>query len=244
MIDIIYFSPCKSSETVAFEISNQYNDSTLYNCTFNEIVKTSNDKLFFISPVYDNLIPKTYFQRLEKIKNNYHHVFIILTYGGVGIGNCINDIKDFFSQAVIHSVLLIKTTHCFLKNNNFVINNDLKLRIKDFINISLSNYKGNKTISNIKLKSDFFKKQIDKKRDRIFKIPYTDKSKCIKCMKCYNECPVKCISSSLNTSNSCIHCNRCVKYCDSKARIVQMNKLAILGIRISRIFTRKYKIWK
>lgn len=246
MMDIIYFSPCYNSERIANklgEILGEYTECNLIDCTQNSATITGNESLLLVAPIYDNGLPRLLASRLESIKYEYKNILIVLTYGGVSVGNSFIVVQELFREGRVHGAMLIKTPHCYLKSSSKIaLSDNLITAMREFAKCGMDNYRSDIAVTFGKRKSEPFAKYMDKRRAKLFPPPYTDYDSCRRCSECVIQCPTLSITDDYLTGEDCIHCNRCVKICASKSRKVNTSILPRVGIKLASTFARKYRI--
>ncbi|WP_055070488.1 EFR1 family ferrodoxin [Clostridium massiliamazoniense] len=245
-ISTVFFSPTKSTKNILSLIGKDFPlplneiDITPPSTITKNIKFSNNELVIFGVPVYGGRIPKPAVKRIKNIKGNATPTLLVVTYGNRDYDDALLELKNIVEEngfflvgaaafitkhSIMHSVAQGRPDRNDLKE----IENFSKKALRKIQNITNVN-----DLPLITVKGNFPYKEYNG-------IPLKPQGtkKCIKCLKCVENCPVNAISNDTphrTNKNLCISCMRCVKICPTHTR--KLNKL-MLSIA-EKSFAKKY----
>ncbi|MCK9166325.1 MAG: 4Fe-4S binding protein [Acholeplasmataceae bacterium] len=206
---VIYFSPTGGTEKIAKYAANYLNTSLISLTTFKEIESFSKLKRFnylvFCFPVYSENITTPLKKIIANINANY--LILLATYGKMGTGNILNEVKKKVKAAVIGGAY-IPTKHTYKESSYFNDYQSLNGLLNKVINKEV------KEITFPKQRKHLFASFFPHLRSKLgVKIIRTEA--CVNCGICDDECPVKAINNG-KINADCIRCLRCYYKCPNQ----------------------------
>ncbi|MDD3972784.1 MAG: EFR1 family ferrodoxin [Clostridia bacterium] len=240
---VCYFSPTKNTENVVRIIiekaKHTYEDIDVNNTTiienrYKDIPYVKHYDLLIVSfPVYSQRMPKIFSEYLFSQHINCDKALIVTTYGGVTIGNALEDCSAKLLKLGIktYGAISVPEKHsyasAFEKYEYYNIAQEEKKKIlENFFDKCQENLEKNKPIS-LRRKTDaavFFSQRFISRLTVC--IPKVNLSKCVRCKKCIKSCPVNAIDENLViNSKECIRCCACVNVCEFDARKCEIKNI-------------------
>lgn len=230
----ICFSPCGGTKKVADIVAKEISASISYvdlcdrNSSLTNIKITNEDLAVIAMPSYGGLAPDIALERLMKINGNQARTILITVYGNRDYEDTLIELFDIAKKAnfkVIGGISAIA--------QHSIVNNFAKDR-PDTIDIENLKKAANKLKNKVTESIVFPGNRPYKKAGKSPIYPYPTK-KCIKCLSCYENCPVGAIDKDTLKANHkiCISCMRCVNVCQYNARKINpvMKKMAYIAIK-------------
>ncbi len=229
-ISIVYFSPTKTSETIAKTIAQGIGikNTENINLTNNEIsyVAHKNELTIFAFPVYGGRIPEIAANRLKSIKGDNSSAILVVVYGNRDYDDALLELQDIVSNLgfiPIAGAAFIGEHSYSTKEYPIAIGRPDNLDIDKALSFG-------HTVSN--LIKDGYKlgetllisgKHPYKERSNKPEVaPITIVTECNKCAVCVSLCPTGAIQmEDMPETNPslCILCCACIKGCPNNARI-------------------------
>ncbi|RVU55034.1 EFR1 family ferrodoxin [Anaerosphaera multitolerans] len=222
-INLIYFSPSGSSNSIASEIGDNFSgDKVRYDLlrqTFEEVTFEKNELVIFAFPVFAGRLPAICLEKIAKFKGKDTPAIGVVVYGNRDYEDALVELVDILKEngfktigagAVIaeHSIFpTMAKGRPDEKDREQILN--FSNKCKDMLSLISEDMK-------IEVKGN--RPYIDSKP-----IPLIPKgnSKCIKCGACVKICPVGAISiddPKKTDKKKCISCTACIYICPERAR--------------------------
>lgn len=227
-LNVMYFSPTKSSETIAKKVASGMGlDYKEYNLTYDRSVDKKqfgeNDILIVSIPVHGGRVPELLIDTLKQIKGNDSYFLPIINYGNRAFEDSLIELNDIFTSNGFITV----GYGIFISEHSY--SNKYAGGRPDEDDLRNSEEFGKKIYDRILKSSDkhnIFVEEIPGSRpykERAEKIAWgpVASDKCIFCGECISLCPVDAINH-LNPKKTdydkCIHCCACIKGCSENAK--------------------------
>jgi flavodoxin/Pyruvate/2-oxoacid:ferredoxin oxidoreductase delta subunit len=247
MLGIYYFSGTGNTKAVA-EMFKKKTICKLYNI---EEAYHLEDEIMLMHPVYAFGEPGNILEFAEKLPFSNRNVYIVKTAGDfIKINDQASDrliaILEKKGYNVVYDRLIVMGSNfllpypeAFVKLLYEIAHQKVEHIIKEIhenmVRRSYSNTLLNKMTSCVqKAENKYGRKQ--------FSRSLNISSKCIKCMKCYQNCPVDNIDNELSFRNTCIMCMRCIYNCPTHAIYSKNMQFCIIdkGYNLQQIINQTY----
>ncbi|MFV0519070.1 MAG: 4Fe-4S binding protein [Lachnospirales bacterium] len=234
----VYFSPTGGVKKVvdilvkSFPINNEV-DLADKSVDFSNTVFEKDDVVIIAVPSYGGRVPSIVVERISQMKGNGAKVVLVAVFGNRAIDDTLLELKNLVHSRNFTSVAAMEVVaeHSIMKEFG-------KAR-PDGSDINELNLFAEKILEKLK---------IDNSDDLVVpgNQPYKEYSggplkpkagsKCNKCGKCIDRCPVEAISYSNpkeTDTKKCISCMRCIAECPNKARKLNsvVVKAAVMGMK-------------
>lgn len=239
----IIFSPTGGTQKVCDAIIEGVNKPFIKidlcdpNLEYSKFNISKEDFSIIAMPSYGGRLPKVALERFKKIVGNGSKACIVVSYGNRDYDDTLlelfNESKKigFNINAGICAISEHSIARKYAKNRPDEIDiNTLKNIGSTLLNIdtSLNNVKGNYPYKNYSS----------------FGIVPKPTKKCVKCLVCYEHCPVKAIDKNTLVADpkKCISCMRCIKCCPHEARKINSVMLKLIETALKKECTIRKEI--
>lgn len=235
---VVYFSPTGGVKTVVDILAKNFYFETEVDLTdksldFSKIMFQNDDVVFIAVPSYGGRVPSIALERIGQIKGNGAKAVLVVVFGNRAIDDTLLELKNILMDSNFNpfSAMEVVAEHSIIRKFG-----DARPDKNDINELNLFSTKILE-----KLNGDINDDLVvpgNKPYKEYNGVPLKPKagSKCGKCGKCVDRCPVGAIDGSnpmITDNKKCISCMRCIAECPNKARKLNsaVVKIAEIGMK-------------